>query len=114
MGGEPTVRNEVHNLGGVVKTARLNKSLTQEQLSEKVGIGRRYLMAIENENRKPRFDVLFRLIRELGIPADAIFYPEREASDSERDQLVRMLYLCSNREIRAVTALLDVLLESDK
>ena len=108
------MRNNVHNLGGVIKTARLNKSLTQEQLSEKVGIGRRYLMAIENENRKPRFDVLSRLIRELGIPADEIFYPEREASDSEREQLVRMLYLCGSKEIRAVTALLDVLLNGDK
>lgn len=108
------MRNNVHNLGGVIKTARLNKSLTQEQLSEKVGIGRRYLMAIENENRKPRFDVLSRLIRELGIPADAIFYPEREVSDSEREQLIRMLYLCGHREIRAAMSMLRVLLENKK
>jgi len=105
---------EVHNLGSVLKATRLDKKLTREQLSEKVGIGYRHLMGIENKNKTPGFNVLFRLIRELGIPADMIFYPERDADNSEKEQLVRIIQLCGDKEIRAVRALVDALLDSGK
>lgn len=108
------MQNDIHSLGSVLKAARNSKDLTQEQLAQRLGITQRYLTAIENEGKTPRYPLLFRYIRELGISADTIFYPERESIDAEREQLVHMLYLCGNREIRAVTALLDTLLKNDK
>ncbi len=58
--------NHFDRLGGLLKAARKAKGLTREQLAEILNITPRYLMSIENENKKPSYDVLFRLIRELG------------------------------------------------
>jgi transcriptional regulator with XRE-family HTH domain len=52
--------------------------MLQSELASEVGITTRHLMSLENSNRKPSYDLLYKLIRTLGISADAIFYPERE------------------------------------
>lgn len=40
-----------------IKAARQTAGLTQEELSEQVGITTRYIMAIENENKQPSMKV---------------------------------------------------------
>jgi transcriptional regulator with XRE-family HTH domain len=69
-------KSNIDLLGGVVKSARHTKQLTQCRLAEQLGITSRYLKAIENSGRKPSYDLLVRIIRELDIPADDVFYPE--------------------------------------
>lgn len=69
-------------------------------------------MSIENENKKPSYDVLFRLIRELGISADTIFYPENKYINSQVDQLTRMLLLCDERDLKIVSATVKALLDT--
>jgi transcriptional regulator with XRE-family HTH domain len=76
-----------NNLGAIIKHARREHNLTQEQLAEKVGIGSRHLMAIENEGKAPSFEVLFNLIRVLEIFPDAIFYPDEKPKDGQFDHL---------------------------
>lgn len=104
-------RNSFNKLGDVLKEARKYKSLTREQLSEIINITPRYLMSIENENKKPSYDVLFRLIRKLGISADAIFYPEQESNNTQRGSLIRLLSLCDQHEIDVITATVEALLK---
>lgn len=54
-------------LGSIIKSARQHADITMETLADKVWITDRYLYRIENENKKPSFDVLYKLIRELAI-----------------------------------------------
>ncbi len=104
--------NSFDMLGSILKTARKAKGLTREQLAEIINITPRYLMSIENENKKPSLDVLFRLVRELGISADTIFYPEIQHVDTKVEQLVRLLYLCDDRELKIATATIKALLDN--
>jgi transcriptional regulator with XRE-family HTH domain len=104
--------NNLDILGNVIKTARKARGLTREQFAEIINITPRYLMSIENENKKPSYDVLFRLIRELGISADKIFYPEKPYEDTKFEQLIRLLRHCDNRELNIVTATINALLEN--
>ena len=104
--------NNIDRLGVILKTARKAKGLAREQLAEIINITPRYLMSIENENKKPSYDVLFRLIRELGISADTIFYPENQHVDTKVEQLVRSLYLCDDRELKIATATIQALLDN--
>ncbi|MBS3974122.1 MAG: helix-turn-helix transcriptional regulator [Actinobacteria bacterium] len=104
--------NNFDRLGSILKTARKAKGFTREQLAEIIGITPRYLMSIENENKKPSYDVLFRLVRELGISADTIFYPENQHADTKAEQVVRLLYLCDDRELKVATATIKALLEN--
>ena len=70
--------NIVDRLGGVVKSARLERHLTQKQLAGQLAISTHYFMSIENMKQLPSCDLLLRIVRELDIPADCIFYPEYE------------------------------------
>lgn len=99
-------------LGSTLKTARKAKGLTREQLAEIINITPRYLMSIENENKKPSYDVLFRLVRELGISADTIFYPEKQQADTKVEYLIRLLYLCNERELKIATATVQALVDN--
>ena len=106
------MRNDENNLGGIIKAARLKKGLKQDELAEKVGVGPRHMMAIENEGSSPSYEVLYKLIRELCIPADSIFYPENTPANSQIEYLKHMLGQCDARDIGAVTALVEALLKT--
>jgi transcriptional regulator with XRE-family HTH domain len=97
-------------LGAVIKNARLNKQLTQEQLAEKVGIGPRHIMAIENEGKHPSYEVLYKLIQILDISADSIFRPKTVNQSIEQEQFIREFLSCSEREQKIVSETMRVLL----
>ena len=100
------------DLGAIIKAARVNKGLTQETLAEKVGVGLRHIMAIENEGSYPSYEVLYHLIRELHIPADLIFYPEKQRNDLQAEELIRMLYSCDERSLKVIRATAQAALDS--
>ena len=99
-------------LGEIINTARDKSGLTVEELTARVGISERYLYRIENEGKVPKFEVLKKLVRELAIDANAIFYPEKPSKDSEVEDLVRMLYNCDDRSMKIVRATAKAALES--
>ena len=99
-------------LGEIIKTARDKSDLTVEELTARVGISERYLYRIENEGKVPKFEVLKKLVRELAIDANSIFYPEKPTKDSEVEDLVRMLYNCDDRSMKIVRATAKAALES--
>ena len=75
-------------LGEIIKTARDKSDLTVEELTARVGISERYLYRIENEGKVPTFEVLKKIVRELAIDGNLIFYPEKPVKDSEVEDLV--------------------------
>ena len=96
----------------IIKAAQDKSDLTVEELTARVGISERYLYRIENEGKVPKFDVLKKLVRELSIDANSIFYPEKPSKDSEIDDLVRMLYNCDDRSMKIIRATVKAVLES--
>lgn len=98
-------------LGDVIKSARQNSDFTTESLAAKIGVTERHLYRIENEGQKPSFDVLFKLIRELSIDPDKIFYPEKLSKESEIENLIRMLYSCDNRILKTIISTAKVLIK---
>ncbi|MEA4898999.1 MAG: helix-turn-helix transcriptional regulator [Christensenellaceae bacterium] len=101
-------------LSSIVKAARQRANITIEKLAEKIGVTERYLYRLENENRKPSYDVLFKLIRELGISPDLVFYPEKPSKDSEVESLVRMLYNCDERSMEIIKATVKAALDGQQ
>jgi transcriptional regulator with XRE-family HTH domain len=97
-------------LGAVIKNARLNKEFTQEQLAEKIGIGPRHIMAIENEGKHPSYEVLCNLIQILDISADLIFRPKTANQSIEQEQFIREFLSCNEREQKIVSETMRVLL----
>lgn len=106
------MHNKSETLGCIIKTARGNTGITIEALANKVDITERYLYRIENEGKKPSFDVLHKLVRELNISADSIFYPEKPSKDSEVEDLIRVLYNCDERSPTVVKATAKALIDT--
>ena len=99
-------------LGDIIKAARDKSDITIENIAHKVGITERYLYRIENEEKKPSIDVLYKLIRELSISPDLIFYPEKPSKDSEVENLLRMLSDCDERSLEVVKATVKALIDT--
>ncbi len=97
-------------LGDVIKAARQNSDFTMESLAAKIGVTERHLYRIENEGQKPSYDVLYKLIRELSIDPDKIFYPEKLSKESEIENLIRMLYNCDDKTLKIIKATITALI----
>ena len=100
------------SFGSILKTARKTRELTREKVAESVGISVRYLSALENEHKIPSLDLLYRLIRALGMSADAIFYPEIESKSDELRQFMQMLSLCDQMDLKIIEATLTAILDN--
>lgn len=99
-------------LGATMKNARSAMKLTQEQLAERLGVSARYIMLIENSHKKPSYELLFRIIRELNIQPDLIFYPEKASKDSQIEDLIRMLHNCDERSMKVIRATVKAVWDS--
>jgi len=76
-------------MGQVIRNARIAKMMTQVSLAEKIEVSHRTIYAIENGKCNPSFDVLYRIIQALDIPADLIFHPNVTANTHEQEQFMR-------------------------
>jgi len=65
--------NTTDNLGGVIKSVRIIKNLTQKELSERLNISLRYLKSIENSGQNPSYKLLKLIFVTLDIPAEMVF-----------------------------------------
>lgn len=97
-------------LSAIIHEAHQKSGLTMEKLAERIGISERYLYRIENEGKKPSYEVLYRLVRELSLSPQAIFFPEKERSETEMDSLVRLLCQCDSDSLQVVRATTQALL----
>lgn len=96
----------------LVKHFRAQADLTVEKVAERANITERYLYRIENEDKKPSFDVLGRLVRTLAIPGDYIFYSkEKVLHDPDVDEIIHILYQCDKRSLKIVKAVLRAILD---
>lgn len=104
------MQNEAEIFGAVLKAARQEAGLTVEALAERVGVTDRYIYRLENNGKTPGYAVLCRLIRELAISPDLLFYPEKVTQDSEVDTLIRKLATCDTRSIEVAKATIQSLI----
>ncbi len=97
-----TIPEYARILGDVIKTEREAASFTQAELAEKTGIDSRTILNIENYHGNPKMQVLYPLIRALGIDANKIFYSCEGKSSTKLYKLELLLANCSEKEIEAL------------
>lgn len=70
--------------GAVLRAFRLEKGLTQEQLSERVDVVRSFICALENGKKQPSLAMIFQLATALGVrPGELVdAAAERAAADN--------------------------------
>ena len=52
------MQNQYETLGDIIKNARMKADITVEKLAVKIGVTDRYIYRIENEGKKPSYEIL--------------------------------------------------------
>lgn len=95
---------DMKHMGAIIQKARDAREITQTTLADKIDVSLRTIIAIENGKRNPTFDVLYKIIRELNIPADLIFRPDDVPGTPGQEQFIREFRDASEDEQRIVMA----------
>lgn len=68
------------DIGQRIKTKRIEKGLTQEKLSEAIGVGPSHMSHIESGSTVPSFEVFIAILNALDCSADELLCREVTAS----------------------------------
>ena len=71
-------------IGSRIQKLRKAKGLSQEELSEKVGLSSKYISSIERGNENPTLDTFIKLARSLNVDIFELYnysseYPQKES-----------------------------------
>lgn len=98
------------NFGKILRDFRIKHKLTQEQLSEKLGISLKYISRIENGNNGVKTQTLINYMNILGITPNtmyASFITNEEAT--KNIELSQKLSLLSDEKKNFIGSIIDLL-----
>ena len=102
------------NFGKILRDFRIKNKLTQEQLSEKLGISLKYIARIENGNNGVKTQTLINYMNILGITPNTIyasFITNPEAS--KNIEISEKLSSLSDEKKNFISSMIDLLEELD-
>lgn len=92
------------DIGQRIKQKRVEKGLTQENLSEMIGIGPSHMSHIESGSTVPSFEVFLSIINALNCSADEILCKEIKVGRPHVDNwLADLVADCDQTEIKIVS-----------
>lgn len=105
-------KNE-NGYGKAIRKARKSNGLTIDQLAQKVGVSERYIQKIENEDSKPSFEVLSRIVKILSLDANMLFYQIYDDSNFDMNIVIKKIQECNQYEFNVIKATLLALMEKE-
>lgn len=100
------MNQSIKALGNIVRKSRKDKHLSQEALAERIGVCKRTIIDIENSTGNPKFEILWKLVRELDLPIYQIFYPEVLENLDLQEILAKEIKTCTESQIRVILAVI--------
>lgn len=97
-------------LGDAVLRARGESNLTQSQVAAMIEIDSRTVLNIEKYEGNPKLEVLYPLVRSLGIDPREIFYPERQLESPSIRRLRTLIDSCNEYEATKLLPVVESLL----
>ena len=98
---------DIDLIGKVVKSARIENNMSQEQLSEILDVTPTHLKHIESGHRKPSIELFFKLMNVLDISIGE--FCEENASEPDAE-MSRLLAQCSEKELDVLKGIARVLI----
>jgi len=97
------------SFGEKVKEKRKSMGLTQEELAEKIHIGKRQIQRIEGGEADLHFSTFNILCDYLDISIESVFFPEMPEDDSEFLRIRAMTSACTPEDRRIILKTMDYL-----
>ena len=101
-----------YTLGNAVKQARLGLKLTQLEVADRIQADERTILNIEHYKGNPKMEILWPLLRALGIDANTVFYPEKAPATHDMVRLQQLLAGCSAEEVKLLLPICETVLEA--
>lgn len=102
------------NFGKILRDFRIKNKLTQEQLSEKLGISLKYISRIENGNNGVKTQTLINYMNILGITPNTIYAPFITNTDASKNiEIAEKLSSLSNEKKEFLSSAIDLLQNLD-
>lgn len=100
--------------GKAIRKARKSNKLTAEQLAQKVGVSERYIQKLENEDSKPSFETISKIVKVLSLDANQLFYEiYDDESDLDMNIVIKKIQECNKYEFNVIKATLLALLDKE-
>lgn len=100
------VNLKLDRIGSIIRGARLNQGLTQEELAELVDVTPAYIGHIERNQRSFSLQTLVRLVTELDIDMNYLFSEDVPTDDDK--VIVDFKQLISGKPLPTQEAVLDI------
>lgn len=101
---------DYRDIGQRIKTKRLAKGISQEKLSETIGIGPSHMSHIENGSTTPSFEVFIAIVNALDCSADELLCGEISAAKSHYNNwLTELIADCDPTETKILAGTLRYL-----
>lgn len=100
-------------LGNAIRNARLKANITQEDLSEKLGISVTHLKHIESEHRLPSVPLLIKIMTVVGMSFDDVVFDAPKESKF-LNNTINLLRQCPDRDLNIINETLHACVNMNK
>ena len=98
-------------LGIRIRNARLACSLARQELADQSNVALKTVQMLENGQMNPSYEILYPLIKRLGISANTLFNPEISDTDEEIQRFIGKFQACIPENRKILLNTLDYLAE---
>lgn len=99
-------------IGKILRAARKEHNLTQEQAADRIGISYREVMDHENDKRYPKYETLYAWIKAFSIPPHQVI--DGISDDAEAERFYEQLMNCCEDDRKIIIETARTLMQSLK
>ena len=104
--------NNTYYIGSNIRAARMRADLTQEKMSEMIGVTPQYLSDLERGLVGTSIPTLIRICTELNVSSDFILFGKKNDSDTANSNLIEKIQRLPKYKADMVETTVNILLEA--
>lgn len=104
--------NNTYYIGANIRTARMRADLTQEKMSEMIGVTPQYLSDLERGLVGTSIPTLMKICTELNVSSDFILFGSSSEKDSANSTLIEKIQRLPKNKADIVERYLDFIFEA--
>ena len=106
------IDDNVYKIGSNIRAARMRAGLTQEEMSEKIGVTPQYLSDLERGLVGTSIPTLIRICTDLNVSADFILFGNSKDSGNASSTLIEKIQRLPKYKADMVETAVNILLEA--
>ena len=106
------VDDSMYNIGSNIRTARKRADLTQEEMSEMIGVTPQYLSDLERGLVGTSIPTLIKICNKLNVSSDFILFGSSRDADTTNSTLIEKIQRLPKYKVDMVETSLNILLEA--